>query len=1086
MAGVTKEEIDDILASVDAAEADRALNSCDEDDSDLDAPMPLPPTQPVPAPTIRPSAPALSRAPLRVAPPNRVADPARGRVVYAAPKAAGDAHYYMVQWRRPQNKKPETWDGDAFIKVEGSRVTMISEEGKHMATTSLIGGLPGPGSEMRIGQMDCEVDRAVSFDEFSRATCCLNNPANAPLNSPVYPSSRPGGTPKLFKPPVATGRSTSTLISRATPLNSPLHRPFVPVTPSAGPSRRAATPTAVSASTGAVVVEQPPPQPARSFYGQPAKPARKIFIGDKLDRERKAWGGALHDPKAPGALVLSRPPESEAKRLGVTINDVVVDPSIAEKLRDHQREGVQFMYRCVMGMTGANGTGCILADEMGLGKTLQTIALVHTLLKQSPWSNEAKVVSKVLIVCPVSLVNNWAQEFKKWAKSDITVVPVGDKEDNRTRAFPNNASLQVMIIGYEKLRKYIKVLKSCVPPIGLVVCDEGHRLKSKDNKTTKMFDRLSCTRRILLTGTPVQNDLGEYWAMASARERLLADQKADFACPGVFGNYSAFARQFEKPILKARTPNCSAKDSELGLDRSEQLKELSLEFVLRRTSEVLTNFLPPKTEYVLFVAPSKLQLEVFKRLLGGPRDVTAMLRGMSSTQSLATIDLLRKVANSPTLLRKKEDGSHDDEALDILQSALSVIPPKTRTVDATISGKLTVLENILRSVAYARDEKIVVVSSWTTTLNLIQDLCIRHRYDFLRLDGSTPQKQRQELVDRFNRRPVQDSMVFLLSAKAGGVGLNLIGASRLVLFDSDWNPSTDLQAMARIHRDGQKKPVFIYRLLTVNTIDEKIYQRQITKMGLSDQMLGEGSGSKTTKDSFSFEELRDIFTVSLETDGCGTHDLLGCDCGGKGGTQLDSVESAADTPEIENSESSSDDEASAGFISASQFDPEPTAKMLRKANRVQAEKLAALKEWAHIDAFDTQSVGGIKDNLLYNILRDAQKADQSKVGKADEDERPTKRLRGGDSSCSSRTTSPGGETTATSPSPKSDSSDEDDSDDAVRVPARRKTRPRNSGVGAVADTGVDRVKKHNLHTIAENDGVGRVLYVFEKEARARI
>jgi DNA repair and recombination protein RAD54B len=139
------------------------------------------------------------------------------------------------------------------------------------------------------------------------------------------------------------------------------------------------------------------------------------------------------------------------------------------------------------------------------------------------------------------------------------------------------------------------------------------------------------------------------------------------------------------------------------------------------------------------------------------------------------------------LLRKKEDGSHDEDAIDFLQSALAVIPPKTRTVDATISGeenaqdladatgKLTVLENILSSVAYARNEKIVVVSSWTTTLNLIQDLCIRHRYDFLRLDGSTPQKQRQELVDRFNRGSVQDSMVFLLSAKAGGVGLNLIG-----------------------------------------------------------------------------------------------------------------------------------------------------------------------------------------------------------------------------------------------------------------------------------------------------------------------
>ncbi|GMK55553.1 hypothetical protein CspeluHIS016_0206090 [Cutaneotrichosporon spelunceum] len=1005
MAGVTKEELDAIFATVDAAEnADRALNSCD-DDSDYDMPKPLPPTQPM-RPALAPASLPL-RAPLRAAPSNRaMAESGRGgRMAYSTNKGAGDAHYFMVQC---------------------------------MATTSLIGGLPGPGSEMRVGQMDCEVDRAVSYDEYNRATSCLNKPMNAPLNSMANPTSRLGGTPNPPKAPIANGRG---LTSGATQVN-PINRPFTPVRPTTGLSRTTRTPSSVPPlSHFAAAADRPTPQSAQSFYGQPAKPARKIFIGDRNSKEREAWGGALHDPKAPGALVLPRPPESEAKRMGVAINDVVVDPAIGEKLRDHQREGVSFMYRCAMGMTGANGTGCILADEM----------------EQSPWSNESKVIGKALVVCPVSLVNNWAQEFKKWTRGDITVVPVGDKEDVRTAAFPTNPGLHVMIIGYEKLRN--NKIKYCQPPIGLIVCDEGHRLKSKDNKTTKMFDELSCTRRIR------KSSLGP---RSPSPDR-----------------YSAFSRQFEKPILKARTPNCSKKDADVGLERSEQLKELSLEFVLRRTSEVLTNFLPPKSEYVLFVAPSKLQLEVFRRLLGGPRDVTTMLRSMSSTQSLATIDLLRKVANSPTLLRKKEDGSRDEDALDLVQSALSVIPPKTRTVDATISGKLTVLENILSSVAYARTEKIVVVSSWTTTLNLIQDLCIRHRYDFLRLDGSTPQKQRQELVDRFNRGSVQDSMVFLLSAKAGGVGLNLIGASRLVLFDSDWNPSTDLQAMARIHRDGQKKPVFIYRLLTVNTIDEKIYQRQITKMGLSDQMLGDGGGQKAAKDSFSFEELRDIFTVSLHTDGCGTHDLLGCDCGGKGGVKLKGSEEP-DTPDV-HSDSSSGDEAKAGFISASQFDSEPTAKMVRKANRAQADKLAALKEWAHVDAFDSASVGGIKDDLLYNLLREAQKVDEAKAKKAGNTERPTKKLRTADSCSSSRVSSPSVDTAGASPAPESDGSDLDDSDEeAVRVPARRKTRPRASRTTAAVDMGIDHVKKHNLHTIAADGGVGRILYVFEKESSARI
>jgi DNA repair and recombination protein RAD54B len=150
-------------------------------------------------------------------------------------------------------------------------------------------------------------------------------------------------------------------------------------------------------------------------------------------------------------------------------------------------------------------------------------------------------------------------------------------------------------------------------------------------------------------------------------------------------------------------------------------------------------------------------------------------------------------------------------------------------------------------------------------------------YTFLRLDGSTPASKRQDLVDRFNRSPPSNAFVFLLSAKAGGVGLNLIGASRLVLFDLDWNPATDIQAMARIHRDGQKRPCYIYRMLTQGAMDEKIFQRQVSKTGLADSIVDGKSGAS----GFTKEELRDLFTFD-EREECQTHELLGCECGGSG------------------------------------------------------------------------------------------------------------------------------------------------------------------------------------------------------------
>ncbi|XP_063615585.1 DNA repair and recombination protein RAD54B-like [Penaeus indicus] len=233
---------------------------------------------------------------------------------------------------------------------------------------------------------------------------------------------------------------------------------------------------------------------------------------------------------------------------------------------------------------------------------------------------------------------------------------------------------------------------------------------------------------------------------------------------------------------------------------------------------------------------------------------------------------LRKLCNHPALLAQdNEQHSHKEMAMELA----SMLPEhiKYNQFDEADSGKLAVVSCMLWSLAEAGNEKIVLVSNYTSTLDMLAILCERYNYQYLRLDGSVPTGKRQELVDRFNNNYSKD-FVFLLSAKAGGVGLNLIGASRILLYDIDWNPATDLQAMARVWRDGQQKKVYIYRLLMTGSLDEKMYQRQVRKQGLSGAVVDARDSERV---HFSTKELKDLFTLHSNT-ACLTHDMLQCSC----------------------------------------------------------------------------------------------------------------------------------------------------------------------------------------------------------------
>jgi DNA repair and recombination protein RAD54B len=340
-----------------------------------------------------------------------------------------------------------------------------------------------PGSSLKIGGKDVEVDSIVSkavYQDIRRNQSTTYKPPKAAVPISVHPQKTvPSVPPKMGHVKIP----------------EPTSKPYVEAPKSVAINRNFKNP--LLSNTILAKVDGPKPTPR-------------------------------HDPHAENALVMRRP---RSVPRGSQIVDVVVDPVLCKALRPHQREGIRFMYECVMGMR-ESGEGAILADEMGLGKTLQTIALLWTLLKQNPIYEAGPVIKKALIVCPVTLINNWRKEIKKWLGNERVGVFVADGAKINLRDFTMGRSYSIMIIGYERLRLVQEELKKGAG-IDIVVADEGHRLKTAQNKSAQAILGLNTNRRIILSGTPIQNDLSEFFVMV------------DFVNPGLLGKYSKFKKDFE-------------------------------------------------------------------------------------------------------------------------------------------------------------------------------------------------------------------------------------------------------------------------------------------------------------------------------------------------------------------------------------------------------------------------------------------------------------------------------------------------------------------------------------------------------------
>ncbi|KAG6898351.1 hypothetical protein C0992_009026 [Termitomyces sp. T32_za158] len=541
------------------------------------------------------------------------------------------------------------------------------------------------------------------------------------------------------------------------------------------------------------------------------KEREKEEAKEKAAQEARAKSAGMHNPHKSLRLLLGEGKENKEK---IDKVPVVIDPRLTKVLRPHQVEGVKFLYKCASGMLMENQYGCIMADEMGLGKTLQCIALLWTLLKQSPRAAKP-TIEKCIIACPSSLVKNWANEFVKWLGKDALNPLAIDGKGGKSELL-------------EKVARWV---------------------------AASALNALNVKRRVILTGTPIQ---AEYFSLLS------------FANPNFLGSKNDFRKNFENLIIRGRDAEAT---DEVKAKSEEKLKELG---------GLVTNFsskhanlndaapVPVKYEHVVFCGLSDFQLSLYRLFISSP-EIKALLRGADS-QPLKAINILKKLCNHPELLNLPEDLRGSERLIpEGFAGAGASGRGKSQTVRCDWSGKFVVLERFLHHIKTHTTDKIVLISNYTQTLDLFEKLCRIKKYGFFRLDGTMSITKRQKLVDQFND-PEGKEFIFLLSSKAGGCGINLIGANRLVLFDPDWNPAADQQALARVWRDGQKKECFVYRFISTGTIEEKIFQRQANKQALSSAVVDE---KEDTERHFSLDALRQLFNFNEKTL-CETHETFKC------------------------------------------------------------------------------------------------------------------------------------------------------------------------------------------------------------------
>ncbi|KAJ6232251.1 tata-binding protein-associated factor [Anaeramoeba flamelloides] len=603
--------------------------------------------------------------------------------------------------------------------------------------------------------------------------------------------------------------------------------------------------------------------------------------------------------------------QKEKQRLFLTqlldfkeIPNVKIPFPIPIQLRHYQLEGISW----VLFLNKYNLHG-ILADDMGLGKTVQTlmaifinrfnilnagnrkndielednnqIEIYNSYNSISSNSNQKKILPSI-IVCPTTLVSHWADEIDKFfSKLNLKVVEyVGLKDHRRLKFQKYKNNFDILLISYQILKTDLEILKK----INFLYCilDEGHVIKNPKTQISKAVKKINCEYRLILSGTPIQNNALELWSLF------------DFLMPGFLGTEQQFKKKFARPIHALQSTKCTDKLREMGILARQQLHQQVLPFVLRRVKEDVLSDLPPKIIQDYYCNFTPLQQFLYVQYLKSNTNVNLNntsgdflkvekneLRNINNSnfskkkeQFFTRIQYLRKLCIHPKLvinsnyhlndrdlinnwIKKNKINLKDYRQSCKLVSFMQLLNECGIGLDSD-SNKESLLTKEFNKISIASQHKVLAFGQSLTTLDCIQDFLqeMMPNVKFLRIDGNCPPQDRVKVGNRFNRTP--EIKLLLLSTHVGGVGLNLTGADTVVFLEHDWNPMKDKQAMDRAHRLGTTKCVNVYRIITKNTIEERIMGLQQFKLELAKAVIsGEGDNLEET-------QVLDLFTQ--ETD----------------------------------------------------------------------------------------------------------------------------------------------------------------------------------------------------------------------------
>ncbi|KAG1457849.1 hypothetical protein G6F56_006523 [Rhizopus delemar] len=508
------------------------------------------------------------------------------------------------------------------------------------------------------------------------------------------------------------------------------------------------------------------------------------------------------------------------------IKEEVVQPDllVGGLLKDYQVKGLQWMVSLYN-----NHLNGILADEMGLGKTIQTISLITYLIEKKRQNGP------FLIIVPLSTLTNWTLEFEKWAPAVKKIVYKGPP--NARRELQNEiryGDFQVLLTTFEYIIKDRPIL-SKIKWLHMIV-DEGHRMKNTNSKlTVALRQHYSTKYRLILTGTPLQNNLPELWALLN------------FILPKIFKSVKSFEEWFNTPFNNQGVADKVALNEEEQLLIIKRLHKVLRPFLLRRLKRDVEAELPDKVERVIKCKLSPLQSHLYIQMKrNGTLYTSDSSKGKSGVKGLNnTIMQLRKICNHPFVFEEVE----------------SLVNPSGMSNDLLyrVSGKFELLDRMLPKLQQT-GHRVLIFFQMTQVMSIMEDFLNYRGFSYLRLDGSTKSDDRSELLRLFND-PSSPYFVFLLSTRAGGLGLNLQTADTVIIFDSDWNPHQDLQAQDRAHRIGQTKEVRIFRLISTNSVEENILARANYKLDIDGKVIQAGKF-----DNKSTEEDREAFLKSLLED----------------------------------------------------------------------------------------------------------------------------------------------------------------------------------------------------------------------------